>query len=158
MRLVLCYGNTLRGDDGFGPAVASYLEEKICQGQSLEILCKQQLLPEHAERVARSSLVIFVDASQACEIGHIGCVELASVSATIGQKTQSVFPHAMSPSTILELAESVYGHRPEAYIYTVGIASLELGEKLSPLIEKAVPMVAEMILSKLGQVDGSLRV
>ena len=162
MVLVLGYGNTLRGDDGFGPAVASYLQCQVFSGQStptdcpLEILCEQQLLPEHAEKVAGKSLVIFVDASQTTETGRIVCLELTRDAKEAGQATESILPHSLSPATILALAASVYGHSPEAYLYTVGAASLALGETLSPLVEAAVPKVAEMILSKLAQSDRSL--
>jgi len=158
MVLVLGYGNTLRSDDGFGPAVASYLQCKVSpvqaestSGCSLEILSEQQLLPEHAEKVAGKSLVIFVDASQTTETGRIVCLELTRGAEAASQGTDSILPHSFSPATILALADSVYGHSPEAYLYTVGAASLALGEKLSPPVEAAVPKVVEMILSKLAQ-------
>jgi hydrogenase maturation protease len=153
--LVLGYGNTLRGDDGFGPAVASYLQGKVASAQSVEILSEQQLLPEHAEKVAAANLVIFVDACQSTEVGRIVCLEFARDSETKGSRAESILAHALSASTILELAASLYGHCPQAYVYTVGTASVGFSQTLSPLVEAAVPKVAEMILSKLGSFDRS---
>lgn len=149
MLLVLAYGNTLRRDDGFGPAVASYLQNKVGANKNLEIISEQQLLPEHAQKVAQASLVIFVDACSETQAGHIECRELSLATDKTDLGNRPLFPHVLSASTLLDLTQSLYGYNPQAYLYTVGADSLELSDTLSPLVESAVQKAAELILNRL---------
>jgi hydrogenase maturation protease len=153
MLLVVGYGNTLRSDDGFGPAVIACLSPLITDMPAVEIICQQQLLPEHAETLSRSSLVIFVDASYKGVPGQISCIELAPEPDKLSQGSPVVLPHSLSPSTLLTLCNDIYGCVPQAYLYTVGAASVGLGEILSPLVEQAVPQVVEMIFAQLALSD-----
>ena len=68
--VVLGYGNTLRQDDGAGPAVADLLSDALTRAGGT-CLSAHQLLPEHAAALAAALLVIFVDASIAESAGSI---------------------------------------------------------------------------------------
>jgi len=149
MLLVLGYGNTLCRDDGFAFSVIAYLRNAIADMSSVEIICEQQLLPEHAERLSQSSLAIFVDASCSHDRGAIDCIELEQDRDSAFAACQTALPHSLSPSKLLAMAAHIYGSAPPAYLYTVGAVSLELGEGLSPTVEKAVPRVGEMILTRI---------
>ena len=44
--------------------------------------------------------------------------------------------HAASPPTLLALARDVFGHAPEAWLITVPVEDLGIGEGLSPLAQR----------------------
>ncbi len=159
---VICYGNALRGDDGFGPAVATYLKDRCLEDGQFSVISVLQLLPEHAERVAKATTVAFVDISVTSEAGEINFVPLHchkriaeqqagmadshNVSHTI--QSNPSFLHHLSPIDLLDLTESLYSKVPDAFMYSVGAESFALGDNLSPLVAAAVPRVGEQLLSK----------
>jgi hydrogenase maturation protease len=120
--LVIGYGNTLRNDDGVGPRVAEALEALQLPGVST--LSCPLLAPETAEPVARAARVIFVDAAVD------GPQEVRFHKLAPAANSQ-VMAHAASPDTILALARDVYGRAPEAWLLTIPVVSLALGDRLS---------------------------
>ena len=62
--LVIGYGNTLRADDGLGPAVAERLGSEWAD-EDVGVLSCQLLTPELAEPVSRAEIVVFIDAAAA---------------------------------------------------------------------------------------------
>lgn len=147
MLLIIGYGNTLRGDDGFGPAVADFLKEQLSPSPEVEIISEHQLLPELAERIAAADQVVFIDVSNETNPGEIQ-------TRPVFYETQSAFdknvilPHSISPQTLLTMSKSLYRKTPEASIYTIGALSLDLNESLSPEILPKVKVLAEMIIEK----------
>jgi hydrogenase maturation protease len=71
-KLVIGYGNRLRGDDGVGWEVASRLAAAV-PSEAAHILTVHQLTPELAELVSEADLVIFIDASHVGEPGTWRC-------------------------------------------------------------------------------------
>ena len=120
--LVIGYGNSLRGDDGMGPAAA-----EILQG-----LAVHQLTPELAERIAGARVVIFLDADTRVAPGEIVVkkVEPAVSGAAI--------EHHASPAALLRLAHEVYGKTPAAWLIGMGGADFGFGERLSEMGRRAV--------------------
>ena len=61
--------------------------------------------------------------------------------------------HAASPPTLLALARDVFGHAPEAWLITVPVEDLGMGEELSPLAQRgfkrAVLVLADRLLQHL---------
>ena len=51
----------------------------------------------------------------------------------------------MDPSTVVALARELYGRAPEVYVLSVGVASLEVGDQLSPALEAIVPDVVDAL-------------
>ena len=70
--LVIGYGNSIRGDDAFGPLVAERLEQTL-QADRVEVLSRHLLTPELAADVRDASLVIFIDASSDGPVGQTVC-------------------------------------------------------------------------------------
>src|SRR5262245_41264787 len=84
--LVIGYGNTLRGEDGIGPAVA---EEVAARGlPGVRVIVAHQLTPELAADIADARLVVFVDAAVSGE--RVKAVQLAA-------ETSAVMTHAADP-------------------------------------------------------------
>ena len=64
--LIFGYGNLSRGDDALGPLLLEHVEQHGDLSQ-IEILCDFQLQIEHALDLQNRALVLFVDASVACD-------------------------------------------------------------------------------------------
>jgi hydrogenase maturation protease len=128
MYLVIGYGNELRRDDAVGPRVARAVVDWVLP--EVEAVAVQQLLPELAERVARASEVLFVDA--AADDRHVSfrLVESEQRAALLG--------HTGTPAELLALAAALYGRRPRAWVLTVPASDLGFGVGLSPLAARGM--------------------
>jgi hydrogenase maturation protease len=135
--LVIGFGNPLRGDDGAGWHAAEQLA-KINDFDHIEILTCHQLTPELAEPISRAARVIFIDASANGPSGKISCqhVEPAAVTATS-------FSHECDPSSLLAIAQSLYGRHSEAVLLTIGGDTFDHKESLSPVVLDAMPALLQ---------------
>ena len=141
--LVLGYGNTLRGDDGVGPKVADAIA--ALDLPRIHTLACPLLTPELAEPISRAQTVVFVDAAvdapREVQLRHLTPADSSQLMA-----------HAANPATMLALARDVFGHAPKAWLLTIPVENLGIGEELSPLaqrgLETAIARIKE--LAKLG--------
>jgi hydrogenase maturation protease len=136
--LIIGFGNPLRGDDGAGWHAAERLRD-IVSSPEIEIRAVHQLAPEIAEDLSRADTAIFIDAAVDLEPGAVHRRRVTPVPVP------TAFTHFASPTALLGSAQALYGRAPEAHLYTIGVASLELGERLSPAVEQAVARVIEEI-------------
>lgn len=132
--IVLCCGNTLRGDDGVAARVAAQLRGQV---RVVEVV---QIQPEHAETIRSAGRVAFVDASREGTPGEIRCTLLEAVDPV------SAFSHHLEPRELLALTAALYGAHPEALQVTITGEKFELREGLSPAVEAAVPRVVEIVV------------
>jgi hydrogenase maturation protease len=133
--LIVGYGNPLRGDDGVGQAVArAFAGEAASDG--VEAIACHQLTPELAERFAAAARVVLIDAAAGSEAGRVCVAPLQPAPAPA-----STLGHHVEPAQLLRLAQALYGRSPEAYLVTIGVGSLELGEGLSAPVKAALPEV-----------------
>jgi hydrogenase maturation protease len=136
--LVIGYGNALRGDDGAGYIAAELLRERI-HNPAVEILSLQQLTPELMESIARARQVIFLDAAILGRAGRYQRVPLRPAPAC------SHFTHHANPESLLAGAQALYGHTPEAVLYSIPGELFEIGQELTPAVRRAVEaLVAEL--------------
>jgi hydrogenase maturation protease len=134
--LVVGYGNTLRRDDGVGPKVADSIEALGLPG--VRTLSCPLLTPEIAEPISQASKVVFVDAAVDSPLEvHRRRLEPAASS--------QVMAHAANPATLLAIARDVFGHAPEAWLLTIPVASLGIGEDLSALAQRGFDLAIEEI-------------
>ncbi|HLK47023.1 MAG TPA: hydrogenase maturation protease [Bryobacteraceae bacterium] len=124
--LIIGYGNSLRGDDDAGPAVARELRRR-----GFAAIETHQLTPELAETLSIASLALFVDANAIREPGRIWV-------GAVPEADQPVFEHHPSPAVLLRLAREVYGRAPEALLVAIGAASYEIGAGLSRPVQHAI--------------------
>ncbi len=139
--LVIGYGNPQRGDDGVAWKVLDCLEAARPRPGAPPLHLKRvhQLAPELAEPASRARAVIFVDARADAAAGAVSCEP-----ATPGAGSPSL-THTLSPQAVLLYAERLLGHAPRAAVVTVGGATFDHGEDLSPEVRRAIPKAVRRI-------------
>jgi hydrogenase maturation protease len=124
--LLLGYGNPDREDDGVGWHVLSRVYRALGRsplpdldegfqpdGREPAFVFVLQLSPELAETLSKYERVAFIDA-------HTGQIPNEINLAPVEPGFQnSPFSHHMTPATLLSLAESLYGHAPQAVLLSV---------------------------------------
>jgi hydrogenase maturation protease len=128
--LALALGTPLRGDDAAGSAIARGLEALL---PGLEVIEATELLPEHAESVARADGVLFLDASVSGTPGEVRVEPVAPRAA------RAAVLHALLPEEILGLARALHGRAPPAALVSVAGKDFAFGDGHTPEVEAALP-------------------
>ena len=137
--LVIGYGNTVRGDDGLGPAAAEELLEEFAE-REVRVLSCHLLTPELAEPVSRAGFVVFIDASYEGEPGALLQQEVSPEGARA-----SSFTHHFDPPDLLALAEAMYGRAPRAVAVSLTGETFETGRPLSDTVRDRLPDLLESV-------------
>lgn len=140
--LIIGYGNPLRSDDGLGWHAAERLRSELADPE-IEIRAVHQLTPELADPLSRARRVIFIDAAAE---GEPGTLQRRSLTPSAGG---DAFTHHATPSALLAAARSLYGHAPEAILFSVPAESVAFGESLSPMVRQALDELVEQITAML---------
>jgi hydrogenase maturation protease len=138
--MIIGYGNTLRGDDGTGPAVAALIAARQPGTRAMAL---PMLVPELAPLVAAAPIVVFVDAGVDAPPGEVR-VERLDEGGDLG-----AFGHLVSPRAIVGLARRLYAGSPAAFQVSVGAACFDVGVALSPAVAAAVPRAADAVMALL---------
>lgn len=141
--LIIGYGNALRADDAAGLVVVERLESTLTDQQDIEFITTMQLLPELSEPLSRAQQVIFVDASVEVEPGSYRVTELLPDKG-IEERPPALLHHC-TPVALMRTAHMLYGHAPRAWLYEIGVASLEHGAALTEAAGGAVKGVVAQI-------------
>jgi hydrogenase maturation protease len=144
--VIIGYGNTLRSDDGFGCIVVDLLEERGIL-KNVEYITSQQLLPEMAESLRHSQLVIFLDASVAEKTGALS-IEFLHPGMASG-----TLSHHLNPASLLALVQSLYQVAPQAYLLSIGTEDFEFGEILSGPVKAMLPVAAIVVEAIANQIE-----
>ena len=142
--LIVGYGNALRGDDGAGFLAAELLRDRIHR-PDIEILSQHQLLPELMEPISRASRVIFIDASVSGRAGKVHRIPLRPAPAC------ARVTHHATPEALLAGAQSLYGHTPEATLYTIPGRNFQVGQELTPSVRRAVNELVDALEKELAR-------
>jgi len=139
--LILACGNTLRGDDGVGPLLCAWAEERFAGESGVRAIASHQWTPDMAEDVAAAEAVLFVDCSLEQAPGQILVRDIAAASIRPGLVT-----HHLGAAELLDTAQQLYGSQPRrAILLTVGAGSIDVGEQLSPAVVAALPGARELL-------------
>lgn len=134
--LVIGYGNSLRGDDGVGVAVAQQLETFSWQGVQAEE--RHQLTPELVMMMTEFEQVIFVDAGTGLDT-----VQLQHLTPEEAQGTQ--LGHFCDPRSLLAMSAILYHYTPQTWLITIPTLNFEFGETFSPLAEQGIKEALKII-------------
>jgi hydrogenase maturation protease len=151
--LILACGNTLRCDDGIGPWLAQWAEERFLNDARVRVIARQQWTPDLAEDIAVSESVVFVDCSVDSAPGSVRLVEVEPVVASQGLAT-----HHVGAPELLALARDLYDSLPStAMLLTIGAGSTELGEEFSEPVLDAIPQACALleraVMDRLRELD-----
>ncbi len=133
--LLLACGNTLRSDDGVGPWLAQWAEDRFRAEPAVRVISRQQWTPDLAEDVARAESVLFID----CAIDAApGEVRLMPVEAMAGG--EALATHHVGAAELLALGLELYDSLPRnAALLTIGAGSVEMGETFSKSVNDTLP-------------------
>ncbi len=139
--LILACGNPLREDDGLGPWLASWAQERFHNEPAVRVLSDHQWTPELVEEIARAESVIFVDCSTDCAPGLVrtSSVEPAAASSKLGT-------HHLDAAQLIALSQQLYSALPRnSLLLTVGAGSLNLREGFSDAVQAALPHACKLL-------------
>jgi hydrogenase maturation protease len=147
--VVIGYGNMLRSDDGVGGCVAERVADDT-RFVGVTVLQRHQLTPELSLDVSRADLVALVDASP-----HLPAGTFAIERVVVSDEGPSRWTHRMEPATLVALARQLYGRAPEVHVVSVGARSLDVGDRLTPLVQAAVPRVVDALADLIARETGT---
>ncbi len=110
MRIILGYGNDLRGEDAFGVDVIKLLKEHHLKDTILMDL--YQLTPELCLELQDAKEIIFIDA------GFSSCDQY-SLACNLQGEGETKLSHHISPKVIISLLNNVYEKYPKYEIYSM---------------------------------------
>jgi len=139
--LIVGYGNALRSDDGLGWHAAALLADDPRLGGA-QVLWQHQLTPELAYDISQASLAVLIDVSVEQEPGAISVRRL---DASPGNS--SAWSHHVDPAALVALAGELWNAAPDVFVVSVGAASLEVGDRLSPAVAAALPAVVDAVVA-----------
>jgi hydrogenase maturation protease len=116
LRAIIGYGNTLRGEDGFGVEVLKQLQkQKLKDTKLIEMY---QLTPELCLELLEVDEVIFIDAVYMENYNYSLILPLTSY-------TDSNLSHHISPFTIIEMLSSVYQKNLSFLVFSMATSSFD---------------------------------
>ena len=142
--LIIGYGNTLRSDDGVGPRVADAIAEMHWPG--VETIHAALLAPELADPVSHARTVVFVDAA-ADRPNQPREVRLQPLEPA---ESSQIMAHAADPRTMLALSRDVFGHTPKAFMLTIPVENMGIGEELTPFAQRGMIEAIEILRKMAG--------
>jgi hydrogenase maturation protease len=154
--LLLGWGNPDRQDDGAAWHVLAEVARRSAlslpdelgeafepTGGDLELFFSLQLAPEMAETIAAYDRVVFIDA-------HTGAVpESLNIRRLSPWFQTSPLTHHLTAESCLELADKLYGSRPEAWLMSVRGYAFGFARELSPATADLVSAGADALMSWL---------
>jgi hydrogenase maturation protease len=155
--LIIACGNPMRGDDGIGPIVADQVEALLPEHlqKNCRFIITHQLLPELALELAQTNRAILIDA-RVCDGEPVG---VATVQAVTPEKcsgcgsqccnTESGLTHHWTFPRLLAMADTLFGHVPEAYTVSVSAEDFANPDTLSPTIAAAIPQMCDHVMQLL---------
>jgi hydrogenase maturation protease len=139
--LIIACGNTLRSDDGIGPWLATWAEERFREDPTVRVLARQQWTPELAEDLAQAESVLFIDCSIESAPGSVQFREVHPSAPAQGLAT-----HHLGAPELLALTIDLCDSQPtKALLLTIGAGSTELGETFSDSVLDAIPQACALL-------------
>jgi hydrogenase maturation protease len=138
--LIVGYGNPLRSDDGTGWYAARRLATDPRLAGARVLAC-HQLAPELAEDVSQASLVVLLDAAAEGDPGSVAvrCIQPWADPPPLA------WSHHLDPAALAGLASALYGAVPPIVLVSVAAATFAPGDRLSPILQRALPGVVETV-------------
>jgi hydrogenase maturation protease len=145
--LVVGIGNAFRGDDDAGLAVARLMKQE--QPAGVVILELNNNVTALIDKLPGYDVVMIVDATKSgSSPGTIHRIDASATPLPEPETTRST--HGMTVGSMLELARAQHLLPKKILVYGIEGKQFEHGSPLTPEVEKAVRIVAQMIYGDLG--------
>ncbi|WP_310441624.1 hypothetical protein [Sulfurimonas sp.] len=116
MRVIIGYGNSLRGEDAFGLDVIKELQRLSLKDTKL--ISGHQLIPEIVLELLDANEIIFIDTCHNEKNNY-------SLACSLAQQNNLNLSHHISPKTIIEMLNTLYGNHPDFSIYSMMSGSFD---------------------------------
>ena len=120
MRIVIGFGNELRGEDAFGVDVLNKLQKYSKENalKNTKLISTFQLTPELCLELLDASKIVFIDASYSTELKY-------TLSCSLQKTKNTNLSHHISPEIILSMLKNLYDLDIEYEIYSMTTCSFE---------------------------------
>ena len=145
--LVIGLGNTDRGDDGVGPAVAERIGALQLQGVSVRTVTSHPL--DLLDECGSADAVIWIDAAAVGE--QPGRIQRLDPDADTLSRSSSCSSHAFGLAETIALGRSLRRLPPRVVVYTVTGACFDTGAALSAPVSAAVVEVVARVRAELSE-------
>ena len=109
MRIIVGYGNTLRGEDGFGVDVIDRLQKH--ELKNTRLIKEYQLTPELCLELLDGDEIIFIDAAYG--------KKPYTLASPVDDGQNNNLSHHISPKMLISMLNSLYGVSPKFKIYSM---------------------------------------
>ena len=145
MRVVVGYGNSLRGEDAFGVDVINQLQKSldIKALKNTKLISTFQLTPELCLELLEAKKIIFVDALYSLELKYI-------LACDIAQDIKGTnLSHSISPKIITSMLRDLYNCSFSYEIFSMTTCNFKhnINNNQSELYKNCVKRVSDFILN-----------
>jgi len=148
--LVMAFGNSLRGDDGVGPAVLQALALRDDLPQDVLLLEGDTWTLASTLQSTCYRRVILLDAMEmGCQPGIWQRFDLNKRGPYVQKARQQADTHQLNLDTLLALLEIIDIPIPEIIAYGVQPQKMSWSAKLSANVQKTIPTLCDQILEDL---------
>ena len=110
MRVIIGYGNELRGEDAFGHEVIKELQKAPLKDTKL--LSVHQLTPERVLELLSADEVVFIDTCYDEESHY-------ALASSLNEQHSLNLTHHIAPKTIMYMLKTLYNKHPTFSIYSM---------------------------------------
>lgn len=145
MRIIIGYGNSLRGEDAFGVDVINQLQKNFNDSykkdsfKDTKLISTFQLTPELCLELLDAKKLIFIDALYSKELKH-------TLACSIKQGTKATnLSHHISPEIIVSILDKLYNRTFTYEIFSMTTCSFEENDNFNKHYLSCVEKVATFL-------------
>lgn len=116
MRVIIGYGNSLRGEDAFGVDVIKELQN--IELKETKLLSAHQLTPEMVLELQDADEIIFIDTCHDEKNPY-------ALACSLVEQSSLNLSHHISPKTIIQMLSTLYEKEPKFFIYSMMSSSFD---------------------------------
>jgi hydrogenase maturation protease len=148
--LVMAFGNSMRGDDGIGPAVLQALAQRDDLPQAIVLLDGDAWTLASELQTNCYQRVILLDALEmGCPPGAWQRLDLSEHRSYVQKARQQADSHQLNLDTLLALFEIIEVPLPELIVYGIQPQAMGWSAELSANVQKTIPPLCDQILKDL---------
>ena len=136
MRIIVGYGNELRGEDAFGVDVVKELEKKSLK--ETKLISTFLLTPELVLELLDADEIIFIDAAYSEQNQY-------ALASLVLEESESNLSYNLTPKSVMQMLQSLYNLTPKYLVYSLLTNNFEtIGDQV--LYKEAVLKVAQDLI------------